>query len=69
MVGCKDLKHLSEHEASALHLQNACKFKLLGAVNIAAQIDSAHKISIQKHNDLVSKNRHILNRVIECIKF
>jgi hypothetical protein len=69
-VGCRDLKHLSErikkHEESAHHLENVCKFKIFGTVNIAAQIDSAHKISIQKHNELVTKNRHILNRVREC---
>lgn len=42
---------------------------MFGTVNIAAQIDSAYKISIQKHNELVTKNRHILNRVVECLKF
>ena len=72
-VGCKNLKHLSErikkHEESALHLENACKFKIFGTVNIAAQIDSAHKISIQKHNEFVAKYRHILNRVIECLQY
>jgi hypothetical protein len=72
-IGCRDLKHFSErikkHEESAHHLENACKFKIFGTVNIAAQIDSAHKISIKKHNELVTKNRHILNRVIECLKF
>lgn len=72
-VGCKDLKHLNErikqHEESAFHLENTCKFKIFGTVNIAAQIESEHKISNQKHNELVTKNRHVLNRVIESLKF
>jgi hypothetical protein len=72
-VGFVNLRHLSErikkHEGSALHLENTFQFKMFGTVNIASQIDNAHKITIQKHNELVTKYKHILNKVIECIKF
>ena len=49
------MNEFKKHKESALHLENACKFKIFGIVNIAAQIDSAHKISKHKHNELVTK--------------
>jgi hypothetical protein len=42
LSGSKDLKHLSKrvkkHEASALHIENEVKFKLLGSLNVLAQL-------------------------------
>ncbi len=71
-MGYKDLKHLSEriakHESCGSHLDNAVKLGLLGKVNVAAQIDSAYKCSIERHNKQVEENRYVLSRIITCIK-
>jgi hypothetical protein len=67
------MKHLSErvekHEASAAHIENDVKFNLFGSVNILFQLNEGYHVSIQRHNELVDKNRHILGRIINCIKF
>lgn len=71
--GVSDLKHLNEratkHSQSSKHLSNVIDFKVLGRVNIGQQLDSAFHESIRKHNAIVDKNRHILNQLINCIKF
>ena len=38
-------------------------------VNILSAIDAGYCRSIIKHNELVDRNRHALNRIINCIKF
>ena len=71
--GVVDLKHLSakiqKHECSTSHIGNCVKLSMLGKVNIASQLDEGHRISIQRHNELVKKNRHALSRIVDCIKF
>ena len=71
-TGYKDLKHLSEriakHESSGSHLDNAVKLGLLGRVNVAAQVDSAYRRSIEQHNKQVEENRYVLSRIITCIQ-
>jgi hypothetical protein len=73
MTGIRDLKHLSKrvekHEASAAHIENDVKFNLFGSVSILSQLNEGYLISIQRHSELVDKNRHILGRIINCIKF
>jgi flagellar biosynthesis regulator FlaF len=73
VTGIRDLKHLTErvkkHEASAAHTENDVKFNLFGSVNILSQLNESYRVSIQRHNELVDKNRHILGRIINCIKF
>ncbi|CAH1103031.1 unnamed protein product [Psylliodes chrysocephalus] len=34
-----------------------------------AQLDSVYWLNIQRHNENVSKNRYILSKIINCIKF
>lgn len=52
------------------HLTNAIKYKTFGTVNVAAQIDNHHvKISIEKHNQQVTKTRHVISRLIDCLSF
>ena len=72
-TGFKDLKHLNErakkHENSARHMNCCMELALLGSVNIAAQLDSAYRQNIIQFNEQVSKNRYILKRIINCIKF
>ena len=42
---------------------------LLGKVNILSSLDSQFRQNIEKHNLQVSKNKHILKRLISCVKF
>ncbi|XP_063747657.1 zinc finger MYM-type protein 1-like [Eleginops maclovinus] len=38
-------------------------------LSIAEQLDEGYRIGIRKHNEEVRKNRHILSRIIDCVKF
>ncbi|XP_041842116.1 zinc finger MYM-type protein 1-like isoform X2 [Melanotaenia boesemani] len=71
--GVVDLKHLSDkikkHECSTSHIGNGVKLTMLGKVNIACQLDEGHRFAVQRHNELVKKNRHSLSRIVDCIKF
>ncbi|KAK5885972.1 hypothetical protein CesoFtcFv8_017055 [Champsocephalus esox] len=71
--GVNDLKHLSEkakkHEQSKVHMENAMQLAMFGRVNIAVQLDEDYRIGIRKHNEEVDKNRHILSKIIDCVKF
>lgn len=69
--GYTDLKHIADklkrHNGSVNHINNAVKYKTFGTSNVLA--DTGHKLVIQRHNQEVDRNRHILNRIIDCIKF
>ncbi|XP_061433278.1 zinc finger MYM-type protein 1-like isoform X1 [Lethenteron reissneri] len=72
-TGVRDLKHLSDkckrHESSRSHIDNSMKLTFLGRVSIAEQLDEGYRIGIRRHNEEVTKNRHILSRIIDCVKF
>lgn len=72
-TGITHLGHLSEkikkHENSFKHLQNEASLKVLGTINIFDKIDSGYKIRIQRHNEEIDKNRYILEKILNCIKF
>jgi hypothetical protein len=63
------LNEWKKNEASAAHIKNDVKFNLFGSVNILFQLNEGYHVPIQRHNELVDKNRHILGRIINCIKF
>lgn len=69
----KDLGHLYEyakkHSQSKKHINNAVDLSALGRVNIAVRLSRAYQESIEKHNQQVERNRYILSRIIDCIKF
>lgn len=71
-TGVTDMHHLSEkvkkHEQSKLHINSCLKLSVFGSVNIATQLDEGYRLAVRRHNDEVSKNRHILNRLIQCVK-
>lgn len=71
--GIVDLKHLSDkirkHECSTSHIGNSVKLSVLGKANIPCQVDEGQCIAIQRHNELVKKNRHSLSWIVDCIKF
>src|SRR4029434_3856903 len=72
-TGVKDMHHLSEkvkkHEQAKLHIDSCLKFCGFGRVNIATQLDEGYRLAVRRHNDEVNKNRHILHRLIQCVKF
>lgn len=72
-TGVNDIKHLKEkikkHAASVLHMNNSMNYASLGRVDIRQQLDSAYRKSIRDFNDNVSKNRYILSKIIDCVKF
>ena len=67
------MHHLSEkikkHEMSKIHMDSSLRFATIGRVNIATQLDEGYRLAVRRHNDEVSKNRHIVTRVIQCVKF
>ena len=71
--GCNHLKHLSEriskHESSKAHMNNCISLQMFGKVKILSAVDAGYRRSIIKRNELDDRNRHALNRIINCIKF
>ena len=65
--------HLSEkvkkHETAKLHMDSCPTFSAFWKVSIATQLDESYRIAVRRQNDEVSKNRHILARLIDCVKF
>ena len=62
-------ERISKHECSKAHMNNCVSLQILGKVNILSAIDAGYRRSIIKHNKLVDRNRHALNRITNCIKF
>jgi hypothetical protein len=38
-------------------------------MDIRNQIDSGYKLRIKRYNELVSKNRNVLEKILNCVKF
>ena len=68
-TGVNDMHHLSEkvkkHKSSKTHMDSCLRFSAFGRVNIATQLDESYRLVVRHHNDEVSKNRHILARLID----
>ncbi|KAK7912495.1 hypothetical protein WMY93_012706 [Mugilogobius chulae] len=60
---------IKKHECSKLHKDSCLKLSTFGTVNISVQLDQGYRLAVRRHNDEVSKNRHILSRLIDCVKF
>lgn len=71
--GVTDIKHLkvkiTKHASSATHINSSMSYATLGRVDIRQQLDSAYRKSVHDFNESVSKNRYILNKLIDCVKF
>ena len=50
-------------------MENALRRAMFGRMNISAQLDEGCRVGIQKHNEEVHRNRHILSKIIDCVKF
>jgi hypothetical protein len=73
VTSIRDMKHLSErvrkHEASATHIEYDVKRNLFSSVDILSQLNESYHVCIQYDNEFWTKNRHVLGRIINCIKF
>lgn len=71
--GMKDLAHINSsiktHNRNVKHINNVFDLRALGSVNIATQLSRAYQNEKIKHNQQVERNRYVLSRVIDCIKF
>ena len=71
--GVDDLNHInvkvSKHEKNKSHVNNRIDLSMLGRVNIMTQIDTGYQRSISAHNDIVRKNRDVLSKILNCVKF
>ncbi|KAK5644340.1 hypothetical protein RI129_005640 [Pyrocoelia pectoralis] len=71
-IGVNDLKHfkdkMKKHALSANHMKSSMSFETLGHTNIRTQLDGAYRKSVKDFNENVSKNRYILNKIIDCVK-
>ena len=71
--GCGDIGHLKQkitkHELSKAHKNAQLELSVLGKYDIRQQLDSAFRRNIQHQNEEVTKNRYILSKIIDCIKF
>jgi hypothetical protein len=67
-----DLGHLPEkikkHDSSAKHIRNVIDLAMLGKINIVTQLSEAYRSSMNKNNE-VRRNRDILSKISNCIKF
>ena len=66
----KNWKEKTEkHENSRKDIDNVISLSLLGSVNIKERLSEAYRLSVNAHNKNVTKNREILSKIIDCIKF
>lgn len=72
-TGVADMHHLSErvrkHEASKTHIDSCTKLSAFGRDDIAKQLNARYRTAARRHNEEVSKNRCILSRLIDSVKF
>ena len=71
--GVTDLGHLSkfikQHKDNSKHLHNVLNLNSIGSVSVAAQLSRAYHDAKLRHNEQVEKNRYVLSKIIDCIKF
>ena len=73
VTGVTDLKNfhakVKKHKSSQTHINCGIEFAMLGKVDIRSQLDTCYRLKIKEFNEEVSKNRYILGKLIDCIKF
>lgn len=72
-TGVSDLSHLTQkikkHEESMVHKNSTLDLTMLGKTDIREQLDNVFRRNIERHNDVVRKNRYVLSKIIDCVKF
>lgn len=51
------------------HLNACLDLSVLGKIEIREQLNEAFRRNVERQNDQVRKNRYVLSRIIDCIKF
>ena len=53
-----------------MHLHSALKSKIFGSTtNIMSQVNDGHNLSMVCRNEKIARNRRVVNRVIDPLKF
>lgn len=60
---------MKTHEKSKVNINNVFSLSMLGKLSIKTQLNSAYRDALIKHNNNVDKNRYVLNKIINCIRF
>ncbi|XP_067013750.2 zinc finger MYM-type protein 1 [Anabrus simplex] len=72
-VGVKDLAHLNslvkKHDENEKHMCNVLDLSAVGRINIATLLSRAYHDEKVKHNQQVDKNRYVLSKIIDSIKY
>ena len=72
-TGIDDWGHVSQkfkkHNESRVHGNNVTNLSMFGRTNVMEELSVAARLGRSKHNMEVDKNRHVLSRIIDCIKF
>ena len=71
--GIDDWVHIGSkiktHEKSQAHINSSLSLHCFGKTNIAESLSAAHRLQRSQQNLEVDRNRHVLGRIIDCIKF
>ncbi|XP_037942674.1 zinc finger MYM-type protein 1-like [Teleopsis dalmanni] len=71
--GYSDLNHLAtamnKHQLTQAHINSVVSLKTFGNTRIEFSLDEQQKIATTRHNQQVSENRKILERLIDCVCF
>ena len=62
-------ERIKKHERARVHMNNCVKLAMLSQISLAAQLDEGHRIAVRRHNEEVDRNRHILSKIIDAVKF
>ncbi|GAB1607525.1 Hypothetical predicted protein [Argonauta hians] len=72
-TGVTDLRSLPQkikkHEQSSKHIQNVLSLTLLGSNPCPNPLNLENNLEDIKHNEVVRRNRKVLFRIINCLKF
>ena len=60
---------ITKHQKCIKHMSNTVDLTMVGNVNIAEEMHSEYRLSMVKHNERVAKNRDVLSKIIDCLKF
>ena len=63
------LEDSSSFQIFFININCAINLSHLGQAIIAVALDTGHALSVARHNESVTKNRSVLSKIINCLKF